>query len=130
MSVSLSLWPLKSTLDSKCSLKEVQGSTHLSDTPVVACHIIKCHCLTQFVIFAKLFRLFEEVKCTIDVFLLQIVDSQNVANFAKLFTRLCELLRIGTILYFFDFQELLKNTNCLYIFALRLILSNLIFKLL
>ena len=55
MSVSLDLWALQSRLNRQCPLQEVQGSSHLANTAVVARHVVEGHGLAQFVVLTKFF---------------------------------------------------------------------------
>lgn len=85
MGVSLDLGLLKSRLNSQSPLKEVQGGPHLSDTSVVASHVIESHGLTEFVVLTELFRLLEQVEGRVDIFLFEVVDGQNVTDLTELF---------------------------------------------
>ena len=62
MSVSLNLGFLESRLDSQSPLKKVQGGAHLSNTSIVASHIVESHGLAEFVVLTELFRLLEQVE--------------------------------------------------------------------
>lgn len=84
--------------------------------PVVASEIVECHCLTEFVVLAKLFRLLEQIKCTIDVFLFEIVDGKDVADLAELFARLGELRTmigqsVTSLLLVPKFSFLIRNSS-------------------
>lgn len=91
MGISLSFWSLKSRLDGQGSLQKVESSSHFSDPSVVAGHVVEGHCLSQLVIFTKFLGLFEKVKGTVDIFLLEVVDCQNITYLTKLFARFSEL---------------------------------------
>ena len=82
VSVGLDLGSLQPRLDRQGALQEIQCRAHLTNTAVVACHVIECHSLAQFVVLTKLLRLFEKIKRAIDVLLLEVVDGQDVANLA------------------------------------------------
>ena len=81
MSISLCFWSLKPRLDGQCSLQKVERSSHLTNASIVASHIVESHCLSKLVGFTKLLGLSEQIKGGIDVFFLQIVDSENVTDF-------------------------------------------------
>ena len=85
MSISLNLRFLKTRLNSKSSLEEIEGSSHFSDSSVVTGHIVVRHCLSQFIIFTQFFRFLEKVESTVYVFFFKIIDGQNIADFTKLF---------------------------------------------
>ena len=82
MSVCLDLWLLKSGLNSQSSLEEIESSFHFVDAAVVAGHVVVGHGLTKLVILYKLLGLLQEVQGTVDVLLLEVVDSENVTDFA------------------------------------------------
>jgi len=46
MSISLNLWLLETGLDSECALKEVESGSHLSNSSVIASHVVVCHGLS------------------------------------------------------------------------------------
>jgi hypothetical protein len=92
MGVCLSFWSLQSRLYSESPLQEVQGSSHLTNSAVIAGHVVECHCLTKFIIFAEFFALLEQVKGTVDVLFLQIVDGKDVTYLTELLARPSELL--------------------------------------
>lgn len=60
--VGLDLGFLESRLDSERPLKEVQGRAHLSNTSVVASHVVESHGLAEFVVLTEFFGLFEQVE--------------------------------------------------------------------
>lgn len=128
MSISLCFWSLQSALNGQCSLQKVKGSSHFTNSSIITCHIVKCHCLSQFIVFTQFFRLFQQVQCTINVFLLQVVYCKNITDFTKLFARFCELLWICSHVCFLNFEQFLQHTNGFNVFRFRLILFDGIFK--
>ena len=118
VSVSLDLGTLQPRLDRQGALQEVQRRAHLTDAAVVACHVVECHSLAKLIVLTQLLGLFEEVKCAIDVLLLEVVDGQDVANLAKLLACSRELLRRCSKMYLLDLEELLEDANRLDILAL------------
>ena len=90
MGVRLGFWSLKPALDSESPLQEIESGPHFSDSPVVASHIIESHCLSKLVVLTEFLRFLEEVQGTINIFLFQIVDSQDVADFTELLATLGE----------------------------------------
>ena len=128
MSISLCFWSLQSALNGQCSLQKVKSSSHFANSSIIARHIVKCHCLSEFIVFTKLFRLFEQVQCTINVFLFQVVYCKNITDFTKLFARFRKLLRICSHVRFLNFEQFLEHTNGLYVFRFRLVLFHGIFK--
>ena len=82
MCVGLHFWSLQLCLNSKCLLQEVEGGPHLSNSAVVASHIVVGHCLAELVVLAELLGLLQQVECRIYIFLLEVVNCKNVANFA------------------------------------------------
>jgi hypothetical protein len=46
MSIGLNLWLLKAGLDSESTLKEVESGSHLSNSSVIASHVVVCHSLS------------------------------------------------------------------------------------
>lgn len=109
--ISLSFWSLKSRLNGQGSLQKVEGCSHFADPPVIASHVVESHGLTQFVVFTKFLRLLEQVKGTVDILFLQVVDSQNIADLAELFAGFGELPGVGSEIHLFDLEQLLKNSN-------------------
>ena len=82
--ISLSLGPLQTALNGKRALQEVERCAHLADSSIVASHVVECHGLTELVGLAQLLTLLEQVESRIDILLLQVVDGEDVANFAQL----------------------------------------------
>ena len=118
MSVRLDLRPLQSRLNRQSSLKEVQSRSHLPDASVVACHVIEGHGLTKLVVLAQLLTLLEQIERAVNVFLFEVVDGQDVADFAELFACARELATCRPKVHLLDLQQLLKNADCFHIFAL------------
>ena len=87
MSIGLDLRSLQTRLNSECTLQEVQGGAHLSNTSIVASHIVEGHSLAELVVLAELLRLFEQVKSTVNVFFLEVINCKDVANFTQLLAR-------------------------------------------
>ena len=52
VSICLDLGSLETGLNGQSSLQEVEGSSHLSNASVVACHVIEGHCLTKLIVLA------------------------------------------------------------------------------
>ena len=88
-------------------MQEVECGSHFANASVVASHVVECHGLSQFVVLAQLLTLFEQVQSTVDVLLLQVVDGEDVADFAQLLARACEFSRRSSKMNFFDLQKLL-----------------------
>jgi hypothetical protein len=99
-------------------LKEVESSSHFADSSVIASHVVVGHGLAQFVIFTKFFRFLKQVKSTVDIFFFEVVHGENIANFAELFACSAKLYRCRSKVDLFYFQQLLENSNRLYVFAL------------
>lgn len=107
MSVSLDLRSLQSRLDCQGTLEEVECSAHLSYASIVTGHVIECHGLSKLVVFAELLTLLEQVERAIYVFFLEIVDGQDVTDFAELFARAREFTASRTKVHFLDLKQLL-----------------------
>ena len=90
MSVSLDLRALEPRFNSKSSLQEVKSSAHFANSTIVAGHVVEGHSLTKLVVFTELFRLLQQVQSAIDVFLLEVVDSKDVTDFAELLASACK----------------------------------------
>ena len=116
--VSLDLGSLQPRLNRECPLQEVEGGAHFADAAIVASHVVEGHCLSQLVVFAKLLALLEQIKRTVNVFLLQVVDRKDVANLAQLLARACELAARRSEMHLLNLQELLEDSNRLHILAL------------
>ena len=67
-------------------MQKIQGRSHFADAPVVASHVVERHGLTELVVFAKDLRLLQEVESTIDILLFEVVDCEDIADFAQLLT--------------------------------------------
>ena len=72
-------------------MQEIEGGSQLSNSTVIAGHVVESHCLTKFVVGAEFFRLFKQLNCGVDVLTFQIVDGENVADFTKLLAGFREL---------------------------------------
>ena len=105
-------------------MEEVKCSAHLTDSPVVTGHIVKGHGLAELVILTQLLGLLEQIQRTIDVLLLQIVNSQDIAYLAQLLAGAGELARVGAIYLLFPLKQLLEHANSLNILAFILVLPN------
>lgn len=119
MGICLNLWLLKSGLNSQSSLEEVESGFHFVDAAVVAGHVVKGHRLTKLIVLHQFLWFFQEVQGTADVFFLKVVDCENVADLAALLAGTGELLRCCAEMNFFDFEKLLKDSDCFNIFALQ-----------
>ena len=91
MRIGLDLGLLQTRFDSKSTLEEVERCTHLSNTAVVASHVVEGHGLTELVVLAKLLRLFQQIQRTVNVFLLQVVHGKDITNLAELLAGAGEL---------------------------------------
>lgn len=95
MRIRLRFGSLESAFDGEGSLQKVKGSSHFTDSSVVAGHVVEGHGLAELVVLAELFGLLEQVQGTVDVLLLQVVDCQNIADLAQLFAGSSELSGVG-----------------------------------
>ena len=82
--VCLDLGPLQASLDRQCLLQEVEGSTHFANSSIVTSHVIESHRHAELISLAQLLRLLQQVQGAINILFFEIVDGQNIANFAKL----------------------------------------------
>jgi hypothetical protein len=80
--------------------------------------------LAQLVVLAQLLRLLEQVQRTIDVFFLQVIDSEYIANLTQLFARPGELLRVGAEYLLFPLEQLFQHPYGLDVLALCLVLAH------
>ena len=128
--ISLSLGPLQTTLDRERALQEVERCAHLADSPIVARHVVEGHGLTELVGLAKLLALLEQVERRVDVLLLQVVDGEDVANFAQLLARLRKFFRVRAEVGFLNFEKLLEDADGLNILGLALILPHFLLEVL
>ena len=55
MSVGLGLGALQTRLNSQCTLQEVECRAHLSDSSIIACHVVECHRLSQLIRLTQFF---------------------------------------------------------------------------
>ena len=119
MSVSLDFWALEPRFNRKSTLQEIESCAHFANSTIVASHVVEGHSLTKLVVFTELFRLLQQVQSAIDVFFLEVVDSEDVADLAQLLAGSCELFRSRAKVHFLDFKELFKDANCFNILALQ-----------
>ena len=119
MSVSLDLRALEPRFNSKSSLQEVKSSAHFANSTIVAGHVVESHSLAKLVVFAKLFRLLQQVQSAVDVLLLEVVDGEDVTDFAKLLASACKFARGSTEVHFLHPEELLQDSDGFNIFALH-----------
>lgn len=124
MCVGLNLRALKARLNGERALQEVKSGAHFADTAIVASHIVKGHGLAELVVLAQFLALLKQVKRAVDVLLLKVVDSEDVADLAQLLASTSELFRSRTEMHFLDFEELLKDADCLHILALLLVVAS------
>lgn len=118
MGVGLDFGTLKSRLNRQGSLQKVERCAHLSNTAVVAGHVVEGHSLTKLIVLAKLLGLLEEVERTVDIFLLEVVDGEDVANLTQLLARASEFARRGTEVHLLDLEQLFQDSDRFHIFAL------------
>lgn len=102
--VSLDLGSLQARLNRERPLEEVQGCAHLSNAAIVASHVVEGHGLSKLVVLAQLLRLLEEVERAVDVLLLQVVDCEDVTDFAQLLAGACELTRCRAEVHLLDLE--------------------------
>ena len=84
MGVRLRLGSLQTAFDRQRPLQKVQRSAHFADSAVVARHVVEGHGLPELVVLTQLLRFLQQVERTINIFFLEVVHSQNIANFAQL----------------------------------------------
>ena len=104
MRIGLCFWPLQAALNGQSSLQKIESSAHFADASVVASHVVECHGLAELIVFAEFFGLLEQVEGAVDVLLFQIINSEDVADLAKLFAALRKLLRICAEMLLFYFE--------------------------
>ncbi len=102
MRISLDLGSLQPGLNRESPLQEVERCTHFADSAIIASHVIEGHRLTKFIVLAKFFAFLQKVKCTVDIFLLEVVDCKDVADLTQLLACARELSRCGAKMHFFD----------------------------
>ena len=81
---------LEPRFNSKSSLQEVKSSAHFANSTIVAGHVVESHSLTKLVVFTELFRFLQKVQSAVDVLLLEVVDGEDVTDFAELLASACE----------------------------------------
>lgn len=74
--------------------------------------------MSKLVVFAEFFGLLQKVKGAVDVFFFEVVDGENIADFAELFAGSRELARRCSKVDLLYLEQLLKNSDCLNVFAL------------
>jgi hypothetical protein len=118
VSVCLDLGSLQARLNRESPLQEGKSKSHFADTSVVAGHVVESHSLSKLVVLTEFLGLSKEIESTVDIFLLEVVDSEDVANLAKLLATLGEFAARSAVVELLDFQKFLQNANCLNVLAL------------